>query len=88
MKILYLLRKTTTTVKKILPFRKSSRPDIADIAIPGSNDVAEKITQVEQEEYNAWCISPHVKPISDSEKKKKKSVVYWDKQKVYYLNNR
>ena len=27
---------------------------------------------MEQEEYSAWCISPHVKPISDSEKKKKK----------------
>ena len=44
--------------------------EIADNFTPGSYKVPENITQLRQEEYHAWCISRHIKPISDSEKNK------------------
>ena len=60
---------TILECQKILPFRKCSRAETADNFTPGSYKVPENITQLRQEEYNAWCISRHIKPISDSEKK-------------------
>ena len=55
---------------RILPFRKCSRAEIADNFKPISYKVLENIAQLRQEEYNAWCSSRHIKPISDSEKNK------------------
>ena len=49
--------------------------EIADNFTPGNYKVPENITQLRQEEYNAWCISRHIKPISDSEKNKIPSFV-------------
>ena len=49
--------------------------EIADNFAPGNYKVPENITQLRQEEYNAWCISHHIKPISDSEKNKIPSFV-------------
>ena len=53
---------TVIECQKILPFRKFSRVDIANDFIPGSYNVPENIRKIRLEEYNAWCISRHVKP--------------------------
>ena len=55
--------------QKILLFCKCSRAEIADNFTPRSYKVPENITQLRQEEYNAWFISCHIRPIWDSEKK-------------------
>ena len=50
---------------------KFSRADIANDFIPGSYNVPENIRKILLEEYDAWCISRHVKPtLSNSEIKK------------------
>ena len=70
---------TVVECQKILPFRKFSRADIANDFIPGSYNVPENIRKIRLEEYNAWCISRHVKPtFSNSEIKN--SIIYWNKK--------
>ena len=60
---------TILECQKIFSFRKCSRTKIADNFTPGSYKVPENITKLQQKEFNAWRISRHMKPISDSEKK-------------------
>lgn len=54
--------------QKILSLRKCSRAEIADNFTPGSLQSSRKFYTTQQE-YNAWYISRHIKPISNSEKK-------------------
>ena len=48
---------------------------MADNFTVGSYKVPENITQLWHKKYNAWCISRHIKLISDSEKSKTLSFV-------------
>lgn len=41
---------------------------------------------MQQEEHNTWCVSHHVKPVSDSEKKKIPSSIGIKSLKCFYTN--